>query len=220
MMIHLLSKQVANFPVLAKETLRRLVLKFCDQKSSAVKCQILNLAFNVYQQRGVSGEIGEEEESKDGEAVTEQMLRYVLKVAQLDENLIVKQKARFMSHVLEYKDSIDLADLAQDEPEQAKPSSSNTSAMNVDSQLTSKLDLLDSSISNVDQTTMELATTQQIKEAEQARSLGFQEVDDSELLFNATDGMASTGQSNSLQPQSISSESMRHHNAAIEHSKL
>ena len=71
MMIHLLSKQVANFPVLAKETLRRLVLKFCDQKSSAVKCQILNLAFNVYQQRGVSGEIGEEEESKDGEAVTE-----------------------------------------------------------------------------------------------------------------------------------------------------
>ena len=39
------------------------------------------------------------------------MLRYVLKVAQLDENLIVKQKARFMSHVLEYKDSIDLAKL-------------------------------------------------------------------------------------------------------------
>ena len=43
------------------------------------------------------------------------MLRYVLKVAQLDENLIVKQKARFMSHVLEYKDSIDLANLTQDD---------------------------------------------------------------------------------------------------------
>ena len=39
------------------------------------------------------------------------MLNYVLKVAQLDENLIVKQKARFLSHVLEYKDSIDISSL-------------------------------------------------------------------------------------------------------------
>ena len=47
------------------------------------------------------------------------MLRYVLKVAQLDENLIVKQKARFLSHVIEYKDSIDLSSLltkTTDEP--------------------------------------------------------------------------------------------------------
>lgn len=49
MMIHLLAKQVDEFPTLAKETLRRLILTFCDQKSSAVKCQILNLAFSVYQ---------------------------------------------------------------------------------------------------------------------------------------------------------------------------
>ena len=48
MMIHLLAKQVDEFPTLAKETLRRLILTFCDQKSSAVKCQILNLAFSVY----------------------------------------------------------------------------------------------------------------------------------------------------------------------------
>ena len=48
MMIHLMSKQVAEFPVLALETLRRLIVTFCDQKSSAVKCQILNLGLNVY----------------------------------------------------------------------------------------------------------------------------------------------------------------------------
>lgn len=38
MMIHLLSKQVVNFPDLTLETLRRLILTFCEQKSSAVKC--------------------------------------------------------------------------------------------------------------------------------------------------------------------------------------
>ena len=88
MMIHLLSKQVANFPVLSKETLRRLILKFCDQKSSAVKCQILNLAFSVYQNESSSSNGQQEdesrEESKEAEGVndvTEQMLRYVLKVA-------------------------------------------------------------------------------------------------------------------------------------------
>ena len=36
------------------------------------------------------------------------MYRYVLKVASLDENLIVKQKARFLSHVLEYREEMDL----------------------------------------------------------------------------------------------------------------
>ena len=37
------------------------------------------------------------------------MFRYVLKIASLDENLIVKQKSRFLNHVLEYKEAIDLA---------------------------------------------------------------------------------------------------------------
>ena len=37
------------------------------------------------------------------------MFKYVLKVASLDENLIVKQKSRFLSHILEYQESIDLA---------------------------------------------------------------------------------------------------------------
>ena len=38
MMINLLSKQVQNFPILSKETLRRLILSFTDLKSPAVKC--------------------------------------------------------------------------------------------------------------------------------------------------------------------------------------
>lgn len=85
MMIHLLSKQVNSFPTLAKETLRRLILSFCEQKSSAVKCQVLNLAFAVFQQ---STSQVEQEDSEAGPE--EQMLKYVLKVASLDENLIVK----------------------------------------------------------------------------------------------------------------------------------
>ena len=84
-MIHLLSKQVNSFPTLAKETLRRLILSFCEQKSSAVKCQVLNLAFAVFQQ---STSQVEQEDSEAGPE--EQMLKYVLKVASLDENLIVK----------------------------------------------------------------------------------------------------------------------------------
>ena len=37
------------------------------------------------------------------------MFKYVLKVASLDENLIVKQKARFLLHVQEYKESVDIS---------------------------------------------------------------------------------------------------------------
>jgi len=44
------------------------------------------------------------------------MLKYVLKVASLDENLIVKQKARFLTHVHEYKDNVDIAKFSQAEP--------------------------------------------------------------------------------------------------------
>mmetsp|Transcript_38583 Transcript_38583/g.50571 ORF Transcript_38583/g.50571 Transcript_38583/m.50571 type:complete len:90 (+) Transcript_38583:151-420(+) len=44
------------------------------------------------------------------------MLKYVLKVATLDENLIVKQKARFLTHVLEYKEAIEVGNLTQAEP--------------------------------------------------------------------------------------------------------
>ena len=44
LMINLLSKQVHNFPTLAKETLRRLILSFNQLKSPSVKCQILHLA--------------------------------------------------------------------------------------------------------------------------------------------------------------------------------
>ena len=40
------------------------------------------------------------------------MLKYVLKVASLDENLIVKQKARFLSHVIEYRESFDISKLS------------------------------------------------------------------------------------------------------------
>ncbi len=83
MMIHLLSKQVNSFPNLAKETLRRLITGFSEQKSSAVKCQILNLAFTVYQ----NSTLNDDEPAKK---ITDQMLKYVLKVASLDENLIVK----------------------------------------------------------------------------------------------------------------------------------
>lgn len=41
------------------------------------------------------------------------MLKYVLKVASLDENLIVKQKSRFLTHIVEYKETIDVTKFTQ-----------------------------------------------------------------------------------------------------------
>ena len=35
-------------------------------------------------------------------SAADQMFRYLLKIASLDENLIVKQKSRFLNHILEY----------------------------------------------------------------------------------------------------------------------
>lgn len=44
------------------------------------------------------------------------MLKYVLKVASLDENLIVKQKSRFLAHIFEYKESVEVAKFTQADP--------------------------------------------------------------------------------------------------------
>ena len=86
-----------------------------------------------------------------------------------------------MSHVLEYKDNIDLADLTKD-PEEAKPPTSQSANNNND--LSAKLNLLNSSISTADQA-LASATPQEILEAEQARKIGFEEVD-SELIKETT----------------------------------
>ena len=92
MMIHLMSKQVVNFPNLSKETLRRLIVSFPEQKHSGIKCQILNLAYSVYANRELLDQSRSEEETKSNPdcAVSEIMFKYVLKIACMDENLIVK----------------------------------------------------------------------------------------------------------------------------------
>ena len=38
------------------------------------------------------------------------MYKYILKVASLDENLIVKQKARFLCHILENTENLTIQD--------------------------------------------------------------------------------------------------------------
>ena len=52
------------------------------------------------------------------------MFRYVLKIASLDENLIVKQKARFLNHILENKEMFDLGKFTLVEPVAAIPNAS------------------------------------------------------------------------------------------------
>lgn len=140
--------------MLAKETLRRLILTFCDQKSSSVKCQILNLAFSIYENETCKK--GAQSSRADEAQITEQMLRYVLKIAQLDENLIVKQKARFFSHAFEYRDSIDLSALTQ-EPDIAKQAS-HASGQQISSAAIVNFDLLEKAAGK----TLAPATPQQV----------------------------------------------------------
>ena len=52
------------------------------------------------------------------------MFKYIMKVASLDENLIVKQKARFLNHIFEYKESLDMQKFS---PTEASTSESVTS---------------------------------------------------------------------------------------------
>lgn len=73
---------------MTKETLRRLLLTFANEKSAQVKFQISNLALAVYKQ---------DCDDKLGEG----LFKFAIKVASLDENLIVKQKSRLLLLVLE-----------------------------------------------------------------------------------------------------------------------
>jgi len=81
-------------------------LSFTEQKSPAVKCQFLNLAQCVMQHQ--DGQPEAEGKEADTEKVLA-MYKYVLKVATLDENLIVKQKARILTHLLDNQETIKLS---------------------------------------------------------------------------------------------------------------
>lgn len=61
----------------------------------------MNLAFGVFQHSSLN----DQDENKK---ITNSIFKYILKVASLDENLIVKQKARFMGHIFEYSRDLDL----------------------------------------------------------------------------------------------------------------
>ena len=73
-------------------------MTFTELKSPAVKCQILNLAQCVMQHQEQEPET--DTKTADTEKV-KAMYKYVLKVGTLDENLIVKQKARMLTHLLD-----------------------------------------------------------------------------------------------------------------------
>jgi len=45
-----------------------------------------------------------------------QIYKYLLKIASLDKNLLVRQKSRFASHVLENREALDLVDIYRIKP--------------------------------------------------------------------------------------------------------
>ena len=141
------------------------------------------------------------------------MYRYVLKVASLDENLIVKQKARFLSHVLEYREEMDLKKFTAPEtvknvaPQPARSDETND-----------KVNLLSLSYPE-----MEQANANQMQEAEQARRLGYQEVDgemiDSASMVHAVELSQISSNQSGANVQSVSSDAFRSHNEAMAHSQ-
>ena len=56
------------------------------------------------------------------------MFKYIMKVASLDENLIVKQKARFLNHIFEYKESLDMQKFSPTEVSTSESRSNNAIA--------------------------------------------------------------------------------------------
>ena len=165
-----------------------------------------------------------DEEKLAASDIAEQMFRYVLKIASLDENLIVKQKSRFLNHVLEYKEAIDLAKFSQTE------SLSTQIEGNFDQHQQSQ----DQNLIDFDRKPMDQASDQEILEAEQARRLGYQALD-GEMVASSLgqdggvahsrehDLMSAANAINSAHggsaAQSMSSEAFREYNESMAHSQ-
>ena len=106
------------------------------------------------------------------------MFRYLLKIASLDENLIVKQKARFFNHILEYQEAFDISKFTQPEHTSAKDENDGLIGEEFD---TAAIMTVGSGVR------VQKATSDEIQEAEQARKLGYQEYE-SEMFSSLGDG--------------------------------
>ena len=144
------------------------------------------------------------------------MFKYILKVASLDENLIVKQKARFLNHIFEYKESLDMQKFCPTEVSISESVSSdillkdrsanNEFDNNNDAKLLQTPDRLP------------LAPQDELEKAATERHLSVQN-HESDLLDHDNSSMSSTTQVEQISSQAISSDTFESYQSSMAHSQ-